>query len=334
MSISIATNRRLGNPFMLEGSSGIVIDAIVSSIRIWYRSESDPCFAFDNDPVLNLNSWITVQLYILLLSVDSGANPDIVVSSKYITVTTIECAFGEQTITSNREKSANAAYLRNTPSARGERSILDLRSKYTGKKKNGWKWGELTQKLTSTSGDETLSKTSVQHWFSEFNRGQYMLTDEFREGRSKSIVVPRNIDAVWELIEQNRHFTYREIKASLGIGHFRCETRGLWEYLSTSFRRTTRESLGKWKLETAVSSRERSLLAKVDRAPLSMPADSLVSRKSAACNAHPQEIADSHIHQGARSVKKNQHNLVKRAAIMQWSKSDENILKAATDHHR
>ncbi|GBP88269.1 hypothetical protein EVAR_82729_1 [Eumeta japonica] len=30
----------------------------------------------------------------------------------------------------------------------------------------------------------------------------------------------------------------------------------------------------------------------------------------------------------------NQHNLAKRAAVMQWSKSDENILKVATDHHR
>ncbi|GBP17551.1 hypothetical protein EVAR_12261_1 [Eumeta japonica] len=42
--------------------------------------------------------------------------------------------------------------------------------------------------------------------------------------------------------------------------------------------------------------------------------------------AHPQEIADSHIHQGARSVKTTNTTTFKRAAIMQWSKSDENIL--------
>ncbi|GBP49216.1 Histone-lysine N-methyltransferase SETMAR [Eumeta japonica] len=44
-----------------------------------------------------------------------------------------------------------------------------------------------------------------------------MLTDEFKEGRPKSVVVPQNIDAVRELMMQDRHVTYREIKASLGI---------------------------------------------------------------------------------------------------------------------
>ncbi|GBP17471.1 hypothetical protein EVAR_8819_1 [Eumeta japonica] len=42
--------------------------------------------------------------------------------------------------------------------------------------------------------------------------------------------------------------------------------------------------------------------------------------------AHPQETADSHIHQGVRSVKNNRHNLVERTAVMQCSKSDKSIL--------
>ncbi|GBP20853.1 hypothetical protein EVAR_80670_1 [Eumeta japonica] len=42
-----------------------------------------------------------------------------------------------------------------------------------------------------------------------------MLTDEFKEGRFKSVVVPQNIDAVRELIMQDRHVTYREIKTFL-----------------------------------------------------------------------------------------------------------------------
>lgn len=80
----------------------------------------------------------------------------------------------------------------------------------------------LTQKqcidqLTSTFGDEAPSKTTVYHWFSEFNRGRSVLTDEVKEGRPKSVVVPQNIDAVRELIMQDRHVTYREIEASLGI---------------------------------------------------------------------------------------------------------------------
>ncbi|GBP92200.1 hypothetical protein EVAR_62689_1 [Eumeta japonica] len=50
----------------------------------------------------------------------------------------------------------------------------------------------------------------------EFNRGRSMLTDKFKEGRPKSVVVPQNIDAVRELTTQDRHVTYHEIKAFLG----------------------------------------------------------------------------------------------------------------------
>ncbi|GBP33965.1 hypothetical protein EVAR_24879_1 [Eumeta japonica] len=49
----------------------------------------------------------------------------------------------------------------------------------------------LTQKLridqlTSTFGNKAPSKTTAYHWFSEFDRGRFMLTDEFEEGRLKS----------------------------------------------------------------------------------------------------------------------------------------------------
>ncbi|GBP75743.1 Ras-related and estrogen-regulated growth inhibitor [Eumeta japonica] len=39
-----------------------------------------------------------------------------------------------------------------------------------------------------TFRDEAPPKTTVYHWFSDFNRGQSMLTDEFKEGRPKSVV--------------------------------------------------------------------------------------------------------------------------------------------------
>ncbi|GBP93620.1 hypothetical protein EVAR_69521_1 [Eumeta japonica] len=51
----------------------------------------------------------------------------------------------------------------------------------------------------------------------EFNRGRSMFTDEFKKGRSKSVVVPQNIDAMRKLIMQDNHVTYCEIKTSLGI---------------------------------------------------------------------------------------------------------------------
>ncbi|GBP84036.1 hypothetical protein EVAR_56884_1 [Eumeta japonica] len=44
-----------------------------------------------------------------------------------------------------------------------------------------------------------------------------MLTDEFKDDRPKSVKVPENIDAVRELIMQDRHITYCKMKASLGI---------------------------------------------------------------------------------------------------------------------
>ncbi|GBP18647.1 hypothetical protein EVAR_14417_1 [Eumeta japonica] len=83
----------------------------------------------------------------------------------------------------------------------------------------------LTQKkcvdqLTSTFGDEAPSKTTVYRWFSEFNCGRSMRTDEFKEertSRSQAVVVPQNIDAVRELIMQDRYVTYPEIKTSVGI---------------------------------------------------------------------------------------------------------------------
>ncbi|GFU60514.1 HTH_48 domain-containing protein [Nephila pilipes] len=44
-----------------------------------------------------------------------------------------------------------------------------------------------------------------------------ILSDESRAGRPKSVVVPEKINAVRELIKQDRHVTYREIEASLDI---------------------------------------------------------------------------------------------------------------------
>ncbi|XP_076256531.1 histone-lysine N-methyltransferase SETMAR-like [Rhynchophorus ferrugineus] len=55
---------------------------------------------------------------------------------------------------------------------------------------------ECINPLNLTFGDEVPSKTTVDCWFSEFNLGRSSLSDEFREGRPKSTVVPENIDAV------------------------------------------------------------------------------------------------------------------------------------------
>ena len=61
------------------------------------------------------------------------------------------------------------------------------------------------------------SYSTVKNWFNECNWGRRLLKDEVRETRPKIAVVSEHIDAVRELIMQDRHVTNREIKASLGI---------------------------------------------------------------------------------------------------------------------
>ena len=66
-------------------------------------------------------------------------------------------------------------------------------------------------------GDKAPSNRTVYNWFTEFQHGRTLLSDEFREGRPSTFVVVTNVDAVRKIIERDRHITYREIQVSLGI---------------------------------------------------------------------------------------------------------------------
>ena len=70
------------------------------------------------------------------------------------------------------------------------------------------------ESLRSTFGNQSPSENTVYNWFAEFRRAS--VSDEFRDGRLNS-VVPKNIDAVLNMIEEDRHVTYREVESSLGI---------------------------------------------------------------------------------------------------------------------
>lgn len=65
--------------------------------------------------------------------------------------------------------------------------------------------------------DEAQSRNSIYRRYGEFNRGFISLQDYYREGRPKSVVVPKTIDAERELILQKRHASYREIETTLGF---------------------------------------------------------------------------------------------------------------------
>ena len=62
-------------------------------------------------------------------------------------------------------------------------------------------------------GDEAPFNRTVYNWFTEFQHGHTFLSDEFREGRLSTSVVATNVGAVSEMIERDRHITYREIQA-------------------------------------------------------------------------------------------------------------------------
>ena len=51
----------------------------------------------------------------------------------------------------------------------------------------------------------------MKNWFNQFNRGRRWLKDEIRGGP------PKILDAVRELIVQNRHVAYHEMELFLGI---------------------------------------------------------------------------------------------------------------------
>ena len=66
-------------------------------------------------------------------------------------------------------------------------------------------------------GNEAPSRTSVNRWCGEFNRGRSSLQDEFREGRLKFVIVPESIEAVHQLILQDCHVSYHGIETTLSI---------------------------------------------------------------------------------------------------------------------
>ena len=70
---------------------------------------------------------------------------------------------------------------------------------------------ECINEFKSLFGHSAPSYNTVKNCFNEFYCGRRSLKDEVREGPPKTAVVSENIDAVRELIMQDRHVTYREI---------------------------------------------------------------------------------------------------------------------------
>ncbi|GBP70739.1 hypothetical protein EVAR_51038_1 [Eumeta japonica] len=85
-------------------------------------------------------------------------------------------------------------------------------------------WRGLIQKqcidqLTSTFEDEAPSKTTGHHWFSAFNRGRFMLTEEFKEGDEFRIYAydpeTEQQSTVW--VFQDEHNPTKVIRAKITL---------------------------------------------------------------------------------------------------------------------
>jgi len=59
------------------------------------------------------------------------------------------------------------------------------------------------------------SNRTVSNWLAEFQCERTFLSDEFHEDRPAMPIVTTNVDA--EMIERDRHRTYRKIQTSLDI---------------------------------------------------------------------------------------------------------------------
>ena len=69
---------------------------------------------------------------------------------------------------------------------------------------------ECIDELKFLIGDKAPSYSTVKNWLNAFTRGRLSLKAKVREGHPKMAIVPENIDAVRELIMQDRHVTYRQ----------------------------------------------------------------------------------------------------------------------------
>ena len=79
---------------------------------------------------------------------------------------------------------------------------------------------ECIDELKSLFADKAPFYSTVKIWFNEFNFGRRSRKEEIREGLLNGHCF-ENIDAVRELIMQDRHVTYREIQAFLSTTYIR-----------------------------------------------------------------------------------------------------------------
>jgi len=77
--------------------------------------------------------------------------------------------------------------------------------------------------LQQPSGDECMSRTQCFEWYSRFKTGRTSIDEDPRSGRHPMSTDDVHIDAVLDLILQNRLLTLREIAEDVGISFGSCQ---------------------------------------------------------------------------------------------------------------
>jgi transposase len=76
--------------------------------------------------------------------------------------------------------------------------------------KSGLTQKQCGDRIIAAFSNQAPSKMTIYGWYSEFQRGRVSLTDDAREGRTKSAVPQENAHLVRQLIKEDA--TYREIQ--------------------------------------------------------------------------------------------------------------------------
>ena len=76
---------------------------------------------------------------------------------------------------------------------------------------------ETWKMLQQAFGDECMSRTQCFEWYSHFKTGRTSIDEDPRIGRPSTSTDDVHIDAVRDLILQNRRLTIREIAEDIGI---------------------------------------------------------------------------------------------------------------------
>ena len=83
--------------------------------------------------------------------------------------------------------------------------------------KLGWRNSQIIDALQQVYGDNALKKSTTYKWITRFRSGRDVVEDDPRSGRPSTSVSEKNIDAVRNLIEEDRRITTELVADTLNI---------------------------------------------------------------------------------------------------------------------